>query len=98
DGHVTGVQTCALPILPVRSHSVGIVEYQPGGPAALRCERRSSLVMLHNGVPMPPVSRTLAFFGSLASTVGTSRGLWAACLLLVQIGRASCRERGEGRV
>src|SRR2546429_32615 len=60
-----------------------LLSIRPGGPAALRCERRSSLLMLHNGVPMPPVSRTLAFFGSLASTVGTSRRLWAACLLLV---------------
>src|SRR5690625_7388929 len=64
DGHVTGVQTCALPISFSYIDKVDTTAY--GGPL---------------GVALPSVS-----VSQKEETVGT--------LLTLEIGRASCRERG----
>src|SRR5207253_8397525 len=67
DGHVTGVQTCALPI-----------SRRPSGRAA-EVARRLVLTVDGRRVALAPVGR-----GLIAHPAGQG-----------EIGRASCRERGE---
>src|SRR5690625_5462646 len=72
DGHVTGVQTCALPI-----------SAEPGA------EVRAALADLRTLVT-DDAERTW-----LERAVGSDAAAWEAEVGQEQIGRASCRERGE---
>src|SRR5439155_15253870 len=85
-GHVTGVQTCALPIWFVQS----------SGPIPLVRVGRQPYGVL------PVVAsgryRGDAIAGALASHLADLRGFWlegSARVPQMKIGRASCRERGE---
>src|SRR5690348_18077136 len=86
DGRVTGVQTCALPI----SQASGILLRRGGGAprAAARStpRARSNRPPDHVRDPCPP--------GSLRPSHDAGMRI---CLLgmVLEIGRASCRERGE---
>src|SRR5207253_7267275 len=95
DGHVTGVQTCALPIseafrvldLPslLRGHT----------PVASRRSRKASAIRgrVHDAFRPLGLGRTQTWVAPSCSGWGpmAARGRPEA-----EIGRASCRERGEG--
>src|SRR5207253_5670456 len=92
-GHVTGVQTCALPIL--------VVEPAPeaGGPAGPRFRVRDRVHLLPAA---PPGARPLltTHWRYTDHVVAYTRQAGAGRFSYIglghqQIGRASCRERGE---
>src|SRR5690606_40880873 len=97
DFHVTGVQTCALPICldasPVRTvrDHLGLVGSVLGTPDAIRAGT------------CPPTAGWLAAATDAtedASARGEPLGSFHAPdggLVVLQIGRASCRARGRGR-
>src|SRR5207253_4780313 len=89
DGHVTGVQTCALPIYPPWEGTAMVAKIPPLARAALA----------EQGVPfIDDTAGLTAFLTALRSG-------WSGPILLAheqparriahKIGRASCRERGE---
>src|SRR5207253_6389046 len=80
DGHVTGVQTCALPI-------------------SNASECTSRVLRLRAFTPSRSGSHALAASSSLSSCTSNSTAIpssRASCRS--EIGRASCRERGENAV
>src|SRR5690606_39430293 len=81
DFHVTGVQTCALPIW------VALVDRTRARPAGRGCGRRAPPVPPRWG-PRAAVRAALA--GSAVRRPGRGRSAPPT-----EIGRASCRERGE---
>src|SRR5690606_40051099 len=88
DFHVTGVQTCALPIssisLPQAYWVWGVV-----GNLAI------SIVAVSLRGPYPPPLPMNAWLGY---NVWVHLQIWYAAIAYKEIGRASCRERGEGSV
>src|SRR5439155_6814968 len=83
DGHVTGVQTCALPISPHRGASRrAAVRGQEVG-ASARAGAASSVAVAVGGVRAARAAGT----GAAPCVTGAA-----------QIGRASCRERVESSV
>src|SRR5690625_6643481 len=74
DGHVTGVQTCALPIL---EESYGI--QQETFIYAENSLRNKSILDIHNNIIRSGLEASSAIQGKADA----------------EIGRASCRERGE---
>src|SRR5690606_39518435 len=91
DFHVTGVQTCALPIFPIHgirlssvpAHSGKWRSYPPiaGNGGHLAARRRDHVRMRHRTELPPQLGSSFAI--KTATEAGVSR--W-------QIGRASCRE------
>src|SRR5439155_20848554 len=86
DGHVTGVQTCALPISP---------DLRPSSSAASAIsvmvrKFRSGRPSMEALVPKPPM-KTVS--NPARSTIRAVKTSWAPRLR--KIGRASCRERVE---
>src|SRR5690606_40547012 len=84
DFHVTGVQTCALPIYPWRDVSTEVYIAGEGFAAVDGPE--------HHEMPAPPRiwgPRRVNIFGDFGG------GFMPGSLLDGQIGRASCRERVE---
>src|SRR5690606_39774753 len=93
DFHVTGVQTCALPILiaaaigqklgrPVPLHEIGLADADPAPEVGLAFPR---------DVGQAVKSATELYRLDLAGRRAGSGGIWQS---LAEIGRASCRERG----
>src|SRR5256885_10235749 len=80
DYKVTGVQTCALPICVLRAHHAAVEERQ---------SRHAHHQHQRGGGQHP---RHVALVGRWRGFGGLRRGLG---FVLLQIGRASCRERGE---
>src|SRR5207253_7991614 len=93
DGHVTGVQTCALPIYAVDFHRRRVVD---------EIEQRGECVAQADAAPaaVADVENALEFLLEHARVVerGVAPGerMAGRCVQPAQIGRASCRERGEG--
>src|SRR5207253_8303553 len=88
DGHVTGVQTCALPIWPATPPRVTVHSYGRSAPPS--CAPRSSAGSAsHRSAPAgdnaPPTWSAPANTPGLQGPGTTSR----------EIGRESCREREE---
>src|SRR5207244_9978131 len=95
DDLVTGVQTCALPILRMRSER----SYSGLAPVAAGCTSRgsreegiASLAFAGSLTAAPSFVRELLDAFSRAQPVPSTASITKA---LRQIGRASCRERGE---
>src|SRR5690606_40948315 len=88
--HVTGVQTCALPIFPPCC-----AEAPPGGRRRDRVRARRAALFFgsRKGAWMPPpyVDNGAIRSSRVVDVQRRDRGG-----VLVEIGRASCRERGEG--
>src|SRR5690606_40075850 len=87
DFHVTGVQTCALPILVAAAR--GLISNRPWTPLARQMALAGGMVLV------------VAYISAAANGVGLLEpGLtWLLLMEPFQIGRASCREResiGEG--
>src|SRR5207253_6544419 len=87
DGHVTGVQTCALPILAVWR------------PIWLLDEPTSALDVGSQRIFAGLMEKHLARGGMIVAATHSPLGIEARELLIggAEIGRASCRERGEVR-
>src|SRR5207253_4589686 len=91
DGHVTGVQTCALPISfgsgGITGKGIGEVPVGRHVPEA------------HNDMVFALIGEQFGFFGAVA-VLGAYLVLFAAGIEIAaaKIGRASCRERVEVRV
>src|SRR5207253_4148828 len=83
DGHVTGVQTCALPIWMKRCIS-------PESFTSWMTSRRYACSVQPKSLSWTPMTRAMT---QLAIFEGITR--LASSRLSRQIGRASCRERGE---
>src|SRR5690625_7294795 len=101
DGHVTGVQTCALPIsqLTVTACLIGLASGQlVAGPLSDRFGRRRPLIV---GILAYIAASVLCAFSPGMITLVLARfaqGLAGATGIVIaqasgQIGRASCRER-----
>src|SRR5690606_39505429 len=90
DFHVTGVQTCALPILA----AAGIVV---GWPLASTLAM-ATVPAAHGAVFNGLLPLTTAAFAAWRTGERPSAAFWAWALagaaLVMEIGRASCRERG----
>src|SRR5690606_41150648 len=91
DFHVTGVQTCALPICSLLAWGLRARLAEGYRAADLRADAMAGLVV---GVVALPLSMALA----IASGVPPQHGLYTAIIAgvtcaLLEIGRASCRER-----
>src|SRR5207253_4961960 len=92
DGHVTGVQTCALPI------SVKQIQGKPGTKVKLTIERE--------GVTKPlqiEVARDVIEIETVMGAKRTDKDEWdyyvdPANKIAYEIGRASCRERDDSGV
>src|SRR5690606_40568129 len=87
DFHVTGVQTCALPILLLLAAWAALPLF-PGTSAA-----SASGPLVPDPIPKPPATHPRLFVSSPAD-IEELRARTATGLL-AQIGRASCRERVE---
>src|SRR5207253_3909504 len=89
DGHVTGVQTCALPIWIGRRRRVG---------RRFDVRSRQSLLFLLQRRPCGPCTQTGGLAPLLRGATGPGRALLVAPTGAGrewhEIGRASCRERG----
>src|SRR5439155_13580786 len=85
DGHVTGVQTCALPISPSACRA---------GPSGSCGRRPGSNALRFEGAPSPPVSASNAEVTRVAA-VGIAHATNPRRNQVREIGRASCRERVE---
>src|SRR5439155_5109828 len=89
DGHVTGVQTCALPILRVTVERVGLPDAFHGH---THPERAETSILYHN----LGGNR----FEDLTRRVGLLDSSWSGDATVIdvndEIGRASCREREQG--
>src|SRR5690606_40748655 len=90
DFHVTGVQTCALPIYqhyPISCFRVGSASY----PGFFTCKQAviNSRSALHGHALHPPIHDAITF-GKKAMATDINA-------VAVKIGRASCRERGEAK-
>src|SRR5207253_5968401 len=90
DGHVTGVQTCALPIysaanlaqtIPPDASEPGEIGGGVGRVAVVDHERASFHERVGNESPVPAVARVVSVVAE------------HEIILLWEIGRASCRER-----
>src|SRR5690606_40603865 len=96
DFHVTGVQTCALPIfgrpvegelLDTRSHR-GIVSYDP----------TELVVSVRAGTPLAELEAALDAAGQMLPCEPPHFGPGATVGGMIEIGRASCRERVQRSV
>src|SRR5690606_40740133 len=92
DFHVTGVQTCALPISrPEHTRLVGLVVSREGMPSVT--QQREDLTRF--GVPIEgfrhPAPEILESWGDRLSRLLDT--LQRGDVLVVEIGRAACRER-----
>src|SRR5699024_11746908 len=85
DRNVTGVQTCALPILPQKT-----VRVRQAHPRSLGRDAASSDWVCLQGWP----DSILRMCGEVVQDIAPS--LWVGPCRGTEIGRASCRERGEG--
>src|SRR5207302_4080816 len=88
DFHVTGVQTCALPILMLFWIATGAFALGPG--------RASALAHLTHAGFAPALAEFVLITGSVFDIVLGSLLLvqkFARAVLITKIGRASCRER-----
>src|SRR5207248_7281514 len=94
DRTVTGVQTCALPIYSSSHLRVRSADWRVNGePESARRQfmpARETEAIILKTFPLGEADRLVSFFGR---TSGRIRGVAGGA----QIGRASCRERGEGR-
>src|SRR5690606_40150797 len=94
DFHVTGVQTCALPIL-----GAGTVDHAPVYPREVMrraLEVSSAAVILVHNHPSGDPTPSQADIDMTRQVIEAGRALRIAVHdHLVEIGRASCRERGE---
>src|SRR5439155_16354292 len=92
DGHVTGVQTCALPIYTRRQQGNEHLEGDVVALAALHEAARHGAQLAHIARPGVAGEQTLRCgrYPAWAASVG-------AQLAKKKIGRASCRERVEER-
>src|SRR5207253_6539585 len=91
DGHVTGVQTCALPIFKVLARSAITYAWRmPSAATIVSGAATSALTFIPNAVN--PADGTAALDLVLDETNAPSDGAQAATAKS-QIGRASCRER-----
>src|SRR5690606_39758957 len=89
DFHVTGVQTCALPIL-ARAASSAAREVEP--------EVMAARLAAHDAADVEAYQRLLAADEASADAAAPAPAQPAARLypfFLAQIGRASCRDRGK---
>src|SRR5690606_40771357 len=88
DFHVTGVQTCALPIWPQATVQVQNTRFTRAVAAPYQAKREEE-----------PVAGTTPATWSVRTSIDVTHVL--RCDLpgiLLEIGRASCRERGENSV
>src|SRR5690606_41045713 len=92
DFHVTGVQTCALPICPKQKSTIDLVLEHPvdRGPVTARSDAGTSL---------PPLARIPAGASDVSAVEDEPATDTARAPVEIddEIGRASCRERGRTR-
>src|SRR5690606_40095085 len=94
DFHVTGVQTCALPIWP----SARGDKKSDGPPPAGQSEAHGAAVPLPAGLRKSALDRIFAAFlrtDQLAVYYSDLHRSIFMTIYLCEIGRASCRERGQ---
>src|SRR5690606_39470013 len=94
DFHVTGVQTCALPIL-CRLAPRGLPA--PGRERLPRRNRRPAAARLPPYLALAPAGPSATPAHPAVARTGGAGAQPAPALGPGQIGRASCRERGWGR-
>src|SRR5207249_9105508 len=93
DRNVTGVQTCALPIFSVSGLFVTVALTYTGGLQGTGDTRSPLYISIVSQIVVP-----LGLCAVLQATKGLRPAdIWTAILFghMTQIGRASCRERGE---
>src|SRR5690606_40955764 len=88
DFHVTGVQTCALPILDLDLIEIRIIE-------ELRLPRMILAFLAGAGLSLAGAVLQMVTRNPLADPYlfGISSGASFGAVLVIEIGRASCRER-----
>src|SRR5207253_7489967 len=94
DGHVTGVKTCALPIY----EEARVIPRLLGGMAGW-CARRPWLVLgltlLSCALALHANFTSLEFETQRNDLIGPNKACFQRWQQYVEIGRASCRERGQ---
>src|SRR5690606_40522869 len=93
DFHVTGVQTCALPILQALTQPAQVIEFvrRSGKLDDVIATRAEFLASYQNLAYAQAYRHFVEKARAAESPLGTTR-------LTEEIGRASCRERGGGAV
>src|SRR5690606_40774956 len=95
DFHVTGVQTCALPIFPAIVLMAVFIYTNLPRLEGLPFFSRTDAELPRHMIAQLEYEQGVETGGEGSTFVQEFRPLWASRSLLFKIGRASCRERGS---